>query len=77
MTKRKKIDKINYWQKMKQLELSICCCGTARDSEEQGSLACYRPQDHKELDMTEGLNNNSDECQPLCGPEEVAVYYWA
>ena len=24
----------------------------------QGSLACYGPWDHKELDMTEGLNNN-------------------
>ena len=32
---------------------------TPRDSEEQGSLVCCSPWGHKELDMTEGLNNNS------------------
>ena len=69
MTKRKKIDIINYWQKMKQLELSICCCGTAGDSEGQGSLAYYRSWDHRELDVTKGLKNNNDKCQPLCRPE--------
>ena len=25
----------------------------------QGSLVCYSPRGQKELDMTEGLNNNS------------------
>ena len=29
---------------------------TLGDSEGQGSLACYSPWGHKELDMTEGLN---------------------
>ena len=31
-----------------------------------GSLACYGPWDHKELDMTEGLNNNpvSEDTRP-------------
>ena len=29
------------------------------DSEGQGSLACCSPWGHKELDMTEQLNNNS------------------
>ena len=29
------------------------------DSEGQGSLACCSPWGHKELDMTERLNNNS------------------
>ena len=32
------------------------------DSEGQGSLACCSPQGHKELDMTEGLNNNKFSC---------------
>ena len=32
---------------------------TPEDSEEQGSLACCCPWDHKESDMTEQLNNNS------------------
>ena len=31
---------------------------TLGDSEEQGSLVCYSPWGHKELDMTEQLNNN-------------------
>ena len=31
---------------------------TLRDSEGQGSLACYSPRGHKELDTTERLNNN-------------------
>ena len=31
---------------------------TVRDSERQGNLACWSPWGHKELDMTEGLNNN-------------------
>ena len=28
------------------------------DGEGQGSLVCYSPWDHKELDTTEQLNNN-------------------
>ena len=28
--------------------------------EGQGSLACCSPRGHKELDVTEGLNDNSD-----------------
>ena len=32
---------------------------TPGDSEGQGSLACCSPWDHKELDMTERLNNNN------------------
>ena len=31
---------------------------TQGDSEGQGSLACCSPWGHKELDMTERLNNN-------------------
>ena len=31
---------------------------TLGDSEGQGSLACCSPWGHKELDMTEQLNNN-------------------
>ena len=31
---------------------------TPADREGQGGLACYSPWSHKELDMTEGLNNN-------------------
>ena len=30
------------------------------DGEGQGSLACFSPWGHKELDMIEGLNNNSN-----------------
>ena len=30
------------------------------DGEEQGSLACYSPWGHKELDITERLKNNSN-----------------
>ena len=33
---------------------------TPGDSEGQGSLACCSPWDHKELDMTEWLNNNKE-----------------
>ena len=33
---------------------------TPRDSEGQGSLACYSPQGHKRSDTTEQLNNNHD-----------------
>ena len=29
------------------------------DGEEQGSLACCSPWGHKQLDMTEGLNNST------------------
>ena len=29
------------------------------DGKGQGSLACYSPQGCKELDMTEGMNNNN------------------
>ena len=31
---------------------------TLGESERQGSLACYRPWGHKELDMIQQLNNN-------------------
>ena len=31
---------------------------TVRNSEGQGNLECGNPWGHKELDMTEGLNNN-------------------
>ena len=31
---------------------------TPQDSEAQGNLSCCSPWDHKELDMTEQLNNN-------------------
>ena len=34
------------------------------DGEGQGSLVCCSPWGHKELDMTEGLNNNNN-CYPL------------
>ena len=30
------------------------------DSDGQGSLACHSPRGHKESDMTEWLNNNSN-----------------
>ena len=33
---------------------------TLGDSEEQGSLACCSPWGHKELDITERLNNNKN-----------------
>ena len=32
---------------------------TLESSEGQGDLACCRPQGHKELNMTEQLNNNN------------------
>ena len=32
---------------------------TLGDSKEQGSLVCCNPWGHKELDMTQRLNNNS------------------
>ena len=32
---------------------------TLGDSEGQGSLSCYSPWGHKELDMTQSLNNNN------------------
>ena len=34
------------------------CEQSLGDGEGQGSLACYSPLGHKELDMTEWLNNN-------------------
>ena len=36
---------------------------TQGDSEGQGSLVCCSPLGHKELDMTEQLNNNSSKCR--------------
>ena len=33
---------------------------TLGDGEGQGSMACCSPRGHKELDMTQGLNNNSN-----------------
>ena len=39
------------------------------DSEGQGSLACCRPWGHKELDMTERLNNNKVSRYGLLGKE--------
>ena len=38
---------------------------TLGDSEGQGSLACRSPWGHKELDMTERLNNNKNAQQNL------------
>ena len=35
------------------------------DGEGQGSLACFSPWDHKELDMTERLNNNKSCCKSI------------
>ena len=35
------------------------------DGEGQGSLACCSPWDHKELDMTERLNNNKSYCKSI------------
>ena len=32
---------------------------TPGNNEEQGSLVCYSPRDHKESDMTERLNNDN------------------
>ena len=38
---------------------------TPGDSEGQEILVCYSPRDHKELDMTQWLNNNKNKnCQP-------------
>ena len=34
---------------------------TPKDNEGQGSLACCSPWAHKELDMTDQLNNNSND----------------
>ena len=39
----------------KSMDMSL---GKLGDSEGQGSLACCSPWGHKELDMTERLNNN-------------------
>ena len=39
---------------------------TLGDSEGQGRLACCSPWGHKELDMTEGLNNNNQFIQAGC-----------
>ena len=33
---------------------------TLGDGDGQGSMACCSPWGHKELDMTQGLNNNSN-----------------
>ena len=38
------------------MDMSLSTLG---DSEGQGSLICCSPQDHKELDMAERLNNNN------------------
>ena len=35
---------------------------TLGDSEGQGSLACCSPWGHKELDMTQQLNNSNKNC---------------
>ena len=35
------------------------------DGEGQGSLVCCRPWDHKESDMTEGLNNSDSSLNHL------------
>ena len=39
---------------------------TLGDSEGQGSLVCYSPWDHKELDMTQQLNNTTSMDQAWC-----------
>ena len=36
---------------------------TPGDNEGQGSLACYSPWGHNELDTTEQLNNNKNACK--------------
>ena len=36
------------------------------DGEGKGSLACYSPWGHKELDVTERLNNNNKHIYKLC-----------
>ena len=36
---------------------------TVGDSDGQGSLMCYRRWGHKELDMTEQLNDNKNKVQ--------------
>ena len=43
---------------------------TPRGSEGQGSLACCSPRGHKELEMTERLNNNN---QPVVSPLEHSL----
>ena len=44
---------------------------TPGDSEGQGSLACCSPWGHKELDMTQQLNNNSNSCTNLKAREKA------
>ena len=40
---------------------------TAGDGEGQGSLECYSPQSHKDLDMTQQLNNYNNKENPYDG----------
>ena len=47
---------------------------TLGESEGEGSLACYSPWVHKELDTTERLNNNNNVSITLyLGPLRTAV----
>ena len=39
---------------------------TLRDGEGQGCLACFSPWDRKELETTEGLNNNNRCYMHIC-----------
>ena len=39
------------------------------DGEGQGSLVCYSPWDHKELDTTEQLNNNNCLIKEVLSPK--------
>ena len=43
------------------------------DSEGQGSLVCYSPWDHIELDTTQQLNNNFNQ-NPALGEKEILAY---
>ena len=49
---------------------------TLGDSEGQGSLACCSPWDHKELDMTEPLNNNNSNAWMLRGSLKAYAFLW-
>ena len=52
---------------------------TPGDGEGQGGLACCSPWGHKESDMTERLNNNSDffELHELLVPLEFQDCYYS
>ena len=51
-----KDEMIGYYHQLNRHELEQAL----GDGEGQGSMACCSPRGHKELDMTQGLNNNSN-----------------